>query len=194
MSLSGEVVLGPYMPMGKDLWMDDDPATLIHGISRMGAIYPLGMAPRIEEEEEGDVFYQNPMNLSPPFEHAYFSHAELDDVVSMEVYHDKALRICRGILVRYANGGERALGQCRIGVDSLRSFEQPTCFCFKKTNYLRPTTRVERAGIAIECHAEAQHDHGEGEWTCCEFPGRLEWWFTSEESRISFTPGREGYR
>ncbi|KAJ6780427.1 hypothetical protein PWT90_09615 [Aphanocladium album] len=194
MSISGEVVLGPYMSMGKYVWMEDDPTTLIHGISRMGAVYPLGTAPRNEEGEEEEVFYQNPTNLAPPFEHAYFSYAELHDVASMEIYHDKALRFCRGVLVRYNNGGERALGQCRIGVDAVRVYEQPACFCYKKTKYLRHGTRVERDSVRIECHSNAKHDHSGDGWTCTEFPSRLEWWFTSEESRISFTPGREGQR
>lgn len=194
MSISGEVALGPYMPYGRDLWMEDDPKTLIHGISRMGAVYPLGMAPRNEEGEEEEVFYQNPMNLSPPFEHAYFSYAELANVTSIEIYHDKALRICRGVLVQYDNGGERALGQCRIGVDAVRVYEQPACFCYKKTKYLRQGTRVERDGVQIECSTSKKHHHAEGGWVCCQFPGRLEWWFTSEEARISFTPGLEGRR
>ncbi|OAA70684.1 hypothetical protein ISF_02658 [Cordyceps fumosorosea ARSEF 2679] len=194
MKISGEVVLGPYMHDGRDLWMEDDPTTLIHGISRMGAVYPLGTAPRNEEGEEEEVFYQNPMNLSPPFEHAYFSYAELDEVVYVEVYHDKALRICRGVVVGYKNGGARALGQCRIGVDAVRVYERPLCFCYKTTKYLRHGTRVERDSVEIECHSQAYHDHAEDGWTCCKFPSRLEWWFTSEESRISFTPGREGCR
>ncbi|KAM3461432.1 hypothetical protein NHJ6243_004952 [Beauveria neobassiana] len=195
MSISGEVVLGPYMHYGKDLWMEDDATTLIHGISRMGAVYPLGAAPRDQEgEEEEEVFFQNPMNLSPPFEHAYFSYAELDKVKDIEVYHDKALGICRGVVVGYQNGGERALGQCRIGVDAVRVYEQPACFCYKKTKYLRQGTRVERDSVKIECNTNANHDHSEEEWTCCKFPSRLEWWFTSEESRISFTPGRAGCR
>ncbi|TQV97875.1 hypothetical protein IF1G_03618 [Cordyceps javanica] len=195
MTISGEVVLGPYMHYGKDLWMEDDATTLMHGISRMGAVYPLGTAPRNEEGEEEEVFYQNPMNLSPPFEHAYFSHAELDDEVSsVEVYHDRALRICRGVIVGYRNGGARALGQCRIGVDAVQVYDWPACFCFNKTKYLRQGTRVERDSVRVECHGDGHHGHAEDGWTCCTFPSRLEWWFTSEESRISFTPGREGCR
>lgn len=192
MNISGEVVLGPYLHYGMDVWMEDDPATLIHGISRMGAVYPLGTPPHNEEGEEVEVLYQNPMSLSPPFEHAYFSHAQLDDVASVEIYHDKALRICRGVVVRYKNGAERALGQCRLGVDALRVYRHPTCFCYRKTKYLRPGTRVERDSVDIECNTNAEHDHPEDDWTCCKFPSRLEWWFTSEESRISFTPGQKG--
>ncbi|KAJ4150385.1 hypothetical protein LMH87_011137 [Akanthomyces muscarius] len=161
MNISGEVVLGPYLHYGMDVWMEDDPTTLIHGISRMGAVYPLGTPPHNEEGEEVEVLYQNPMSLSPPFEHAYFSHAQLDDVASVEIYHDKALRICRGVVVR-------------------------------KTKYLRPGTRVERDSVDIECSTNAEHDHPEDDWACCKFPSRLEWWFTSEESRISFTPGQKG--
>ncbi|KAJ3485697.1 hypothetical protein NLG97_g6758 [Lecanicillium saksenae] len=194
MSISGEVMLGPYIPLGKDYWMEDDPTTLIHGISRMGAVYPLGTASRDEEGEEEEVFYRNPLSLAAPFDHAYFSYAELHDVASVEVYHDKALHICRGVLVRYSNGGERALGQCRIGVDAVRVFEQPTCFCYKKTKYLRQGTRVHRDSVTVECHPSVNHDHSENGWFCVKFPSRLEWWFTSEESRISYTPGLEGQR
>ncbi|OAA79129.1 hypothetical protein LEL_02615 [Akanthomyces lecanii RCEF 1005] len=192
MNISGEVVLGPYLHYGMDVWMEDDPTTLIHGISRMGAVYPLGTPPHNEEGEEVEVLYQNPMSLSPPFEHAYFSHAQLDDVASIEIYHDKALRICRGVVVRYKNGAERALGQCRLGVDAMRVYWHPTCFCYRKTKYLRPGTRVERDSVDIECNTNAEHDHPEDDWACCKFPSRLEWWFTSEESRISFTPWQKG--
>ncbi|EGX91146.1 hypothetical protein CCM_05304 [Cordyceps militaris CM01] len=194
MTLSGEVMLGPYMDYGKDLWMEDDATTLIHGISRMGAVYPLGRAARNAEGEEEEVFYQNPMNLSPPFEHAYFSYAELDEVTNVDIYHDEALGICRGVVVGYKSGGARALGQCRVGVDTVRVYEQPACFCYKKTTYLRQDTPVERDSVSIECRSSADHGHSEDGWTCCKFPSRLEWWFTSEESRISFTPGRAGCR
>lgn len=191
MKIAGEVVLGPYMPYGKDIWMEDDASTLVHGISRMGAVYPMGLAPRSEQGEDDGVVYENPMNLSPPFEHAYFSVAELDNVVSIEVYHDQILGICRGVNVQYESGGERALGQCRVGVDSVSTYAKPMWFCFKKTTYLRPGTRVERDSIKIECHAGAKHHHQQDGWSCCQFPSRLEWWFTSEETRISFTPRHE---
>lgn len=196
MKTSGEVVLGPYMPYGKDLWIRGDCTTMMHGISRMGAVYPFVATSEEKNDSPSqtqELFYENPMSLAPPFEHAYFSYAELENVRNMEVYHDKKLRICRGVIVRYDNGAERSLGQCRIGVDSVRVFEEPQFFCYKKTKYLRQGTRVERDSIAAECNRAAHH-HGEGGWTCCRFPSRLEWWFTSEESRISFTPGREGYR
>lgn len=47
----------------------------------------------------------------------YFSSASLANVASTETFHDPEEGSCKGIIIRYEDGVERALGQCRIGVD-----------------------------------------------------------------------------
>ncbi|SPO05544.1 uncharacterized protein DNG_08231 [Cephalotrichum gorgonifer] len=56
---------------------------------------------------------------------AYFSSAPLSNVVSVTVFYFADTTRCRGIIFKYGNGGERSVGQCRVGVDRTERFDQP---------------------------------------------------------------------
>ncbi|EGS22917.1 uncharacterized protein CTHT_0013950 [Thermochaetoides thermophila DSM 1495] len=55
----------------------------------------------------------------------FYSWAPLINVSSAQVFHDPVTMTCRGILLHYHNGGARALGQCRVGVDPCTHTRRP---------------------------------------------------------------------
>jgi len=113
----------------------------------------------------------------------YISRAPLTHIRSALVF-SRSNGLCAGILLRYENGGVRAVGQCRIHVDASESFTNPSRFCF------RFCTRVSgyKAGVRVEFGADgpdSPHLHEGGAWQCFPLRGTLEFTFTPSWSRIA---------
>ncbi|KFA45817.1 hypothetical protein S40293_08974 [Stachybotrys chartarum IBT 40293] len=62
-----------------------------------------------------------PENDSP----TTYSRASLSEVVRAQVFLHGESRSCAGVLFTYKNGAQRAVGQCRIGLDRSRIYEHP---------------------------------------------------------------------
>lgn len=69
----------------------------------------------------------------------------LAGVSSARTFYDADSGLSRGILYRYDSGGERAVGQCRVGVDRSMSVLRPTRVCVRDTTYLTRLRKQERA-------------------------------------------------
>ena len=54
-----------------------------------------------------------------------FSAAPLDNVALAKVFHQEGRSYCRGLLFVYQDGAQRALGDCRVGVDPYETYETP---------------------------------------------------------------------
>ncbi|KAK5992233.1 hypothetical protein PT974_05634 [Cladobotryum mycophilum] len=57
-----------------------------------------------------------------------FSSAPLYDVVLAKVFKEVKTGLIKGILLEYRDGSKKALGQCRVGLDSVQSFTEPSFF------------------------------------------------------------------
>lgn len=119
-----------------------------------------------------------------PFGDASFSSASLDNVAGIQIFNDKGTGLCKGIIIEYNNGLERALGQCRIGVDSLQRLAQPSHICLAHVMYYRLNTEVKLSGVKVESTTRAIHEHNGIGWKCHVVRGILEFWFTGEEARL----------
>ncbi|KAG5985266.1 hypothetical protein E4U55_007368 [Claviceps digitariae] len=62
--------------------------------------------------------------------HKMLSHASLDNVVTVRVFYRDDSGNRAGILLKYENGGQRAMGQCRLGIDRVEEHIRPTHICF----------------------------------------------------------------
>ena len=84
-------------------------------------------------------------------------------VLSARAFYDGDNGLCRGILLCYENGGERAVGQCRIHVDRSLSVLRPTRVCVRDTTYLISLRKWERSGVEVEFGVEGEGcRHGGG--------------------------------
>lgn len=124
-------------------------------------------------------------DFKPEPEGAYFSWAPLAGVLSARTLYDADSGLCRGILFRYENGGERAVGQCRLGADRRMSVLRPTRVCLRDTTYLTRLRKQERAGVEVEFGAGGEAcRHGEG-WRCLALRGVMKFSFTAYSSYVS---------
>lgn len=140
-----------------------------------GAVRKLGIAP-----------FPHPGPGDPSFQGAHFSTAQLENVAQAHIFYGGENGICRGVLLEYENGGQRALGQCRLNVDRVNSCTKPARICFFRTSYFRARTEIQLKAIKVEFLPKfEQHHHVEEGWICSEMAGELDFWFSHEESDVS---------
>lgn len=89
----------------------------------------------------------------PVSANGYFSWAPLSNVSSTLAFYDANTGFCRGILFHYQNGGCRAVGQCRLGVDPAEAVVRPVQFCFWHDRYLE----VELVRVKFTQHEKEEH-------------------------------------
>lgn len=104
-----------------------------------------------------------------------YCSAPLAGLSALSVFRDPGNRFCRGLLLKYANGAERALGSCRIGVDPVQHYPDPSVVRFCSANLVSETRmghRRVKVGIP---------DEPERRWREFSPAGELHIWVTHEE-------------
>lgn len=117
-----------------------------------------------------------------------YSEAPLSNVIRALVFHEEGAQNCRGILFYYANGGKRAVGECRVGVLPSIAFPAPERICLADVADTRLVIRHERErslhGTMVLFSAGKDHGHGKEDWACYKMRGEVRFWFTSEETKV----------
>ncbi|OAA63514.1 hypothetical protein SPI_03677 [Niveomyces insectorum RCEF 264] len=188
--LLGDVVVGPALmgPINDVCLGRAPPLTLVYNAVELGAISVTGAyttGQRVGPKPVAPFCVLPP--LTPPFRDAYFSQAPLDHIVRVRVFSDKEHRFCRGLVVAYKNGGMRALGQCRIGVDPVSEYENPSCLCVRRTTYTTQARKETFCAVYVHVATTGDlHSHAEPGWICsAALHGSLEFWFTDYESDLT---------
>lgn len=92
------------------------------------------------------------------------SMVPLANVVSVTAFYMEASDFVRGIMFTYADGGQRTLGQCRVGVDRCKTFDKPGGLCFTSFNFtLQVKPRCDR------CKADGMF-HADSRYKCAKAP------------------------
>ncbi|EGX91536.1 hypothetical protein CCM_05694 [Cordyceps militaris CM01] len=122
----------------------------------------------------------------PPFKFAYFSSAPLENVIAADVFSDSISSICKGILLRYRNGTERSLGQCRLGFDDVAHVDSPVSIHYSSISYKPPLQKYAIGGHIVQFfdrsteiseHGKGTADEGE-EIRHHDMRGTVEFWST----------------
>lgn len=112
----------------------------------------------------------------------YASSASLDGLNSAQVFRDGG-DCCRGILLKYRNGGERAIGQCRVGVDAIEECISPSHICWR-TYTSSQNGRWGLQCLKVELVSKSTHTHGDVEWQCHEAKGMIHFSFSERSSDL----------
>lgn len=146
--------------------------------------------PYCTESESTRVFYieaphQNETGTmrtiaSPPvgIDDPYYSSASLDNVSFIHLYRDVATKRLRGLILKYDNGAQRALGSCRFGVDRPETFQVLHQLHF----------RCHQDPYFVEMEAMGDSQTSNGEWTQLASGHRLEVWFNHTEMHMALYP------
>ncbi|KAH6984428.1 hypothetical protein BKA56DRAFT_654838 [Ilyonectria sp. MPI-CAGE-AT-0026] len=130
-------------------------------------------------------FNHTPPRGEPPFENAYFSSAPLEGVTWVHIFEDKDDKVCLGMILEYANGSERAIGQCRFGLDRVTTVANPSRICFAEYKYRRkgpiqPRRSPPRMRMRFFSDDDYErHKSNDHKTTWKPFPvkGVIEFWF-----------------
>ncbi|KAK4041087.1 hypothetical protein C8A01DRAFT_45719 [Parachaetomium inaequale] len=120
---------------------------------------------------------------SPIDKYAYFSCAPLRGVSSTLVFYDQSTGFCRGIVLRYDNGGSRAVGQCRLQVDPAERVARPARLCFRadSSSPRRPNRKIYTVQVKFKQSSPTNDSDIEG-WESRPMDGLVKFWFTHESS------------
>ncbi len=124
--------------------------------------------------------------------------APLKNVASLTLFYARLqpktldAKYCRGILLEYENGGQRAIGECRIGVDQYQIYRKPSRICYRylSLNVTPSTWETTRTAMKVEGGSDDESDHTNEEegWKCCGMQGRLDFWFWFPAGHLTWYP------
>ncbi|KAL7958976.1 hypothetical protein V8C34DRAFT_281120 [Trichoderma compactum] len=171
---AGDVMVGihhdRYHNRTQALWPASDRLRLVCGLSQTGSVITLD-AHATGDHKPGRPFRLPFRQSVVPFGHGgCLSWAPLEHVARLRLFTDEDAGICRGLLLEYEDGGQRAVGECRVGVDVERAYVRPVCLCIGRTS------GYPRWGIEVRVDGRAGHTHTERNWQCYEMRGTLVSW------------------
>jgi hypothetical protein len=171
----------------RDVLLSKAPTTIIYNELESQPVSVFGAYPTEAGEKNWPTTpFSQPLIDDPPFPYAYFSLAPLERVNRVSIFNDELSGFCVGILFKYQNGAQRSLGQCRIGVDPFKDCTKPSRICFRRRTYGRCGTPARLQATMVKSTNGQKHGHDEQQgWTCCQMQGRLEFWFSCEETNLA---------
>ncbi|KAI1265982.1 hypothetical protein F5Y18DRAFT_435432 [Xylariaceae sp. FL1019] len=186
MQKAGDVVIGPNIPDSADdrCLGANAPITLVYGDPQEGRDVPYFGAycqPTSGDQLPKRFQTYNPESY-PLGEDAYLSMAPLEGIRSVDLFYDQDRRHCRGMILYYYHGGCRAVGQCRLLVDSTTQFVKPLQLCFR-IDSVRDRSRTLYT-VEAEWNADP-HIHNTKGWECKPLEGKLIYWYTRDSSFIA---------
>ncbi|PTB45128.1 hypothetical protein M441DRAFT_23399 [Trichoderma asperellum CBS 433.97] len=217
---SGDIIVGPHNESFKDnCFVHTAPLTFIYQqlkqwdtTNELGFVgtYSAGEpARKMEEDFPVDRYERSPLSLHSFVETIYFSWAPLEGVASAVVYKRRHKGVTRGIILHYLNGGSRALGQCRVGVDVAQEVFLPIMICIKIASRWdgrfiddtdsedgeeseSPWQRRTVHSARVEFQSEPEHEHPAGEQWCCKpMADILKFWCMIENTFCTVRDGTE---
>jgi hypothetical protein len=127
--------------------------------------------------------------MPPMFSYSNFSVASLEDVVSVQTFCPGDY--CNGLLIKYQNGTQHTVGQCRLGVDAVHTYEAPTQFYYNKG--FCPDDgemMLHKVGITFATSGnEAEQSPRlpiDDDWINGQMKGNLLFWCTHNQADIDF--------
>lgn len=115
------------------------------------------------------------------FRGTLFSEAPLEKVEHALTFLDTKTRFCVGILLKYQNGAQRALGQCRVGIDMVHYCETPAYILYAPSTY--SSSKVETKLRSVKVQFERVYTGvSQPRWTRSEMEGIIQMWFNARQT------------
>ncbi|KAF5720394.1 hypothetical protein FMUND_4216 [Fusarium mundagurra] len=175
--LTGTFLFGPYQcyTNTRDV-SGNEPSVLVHNVPILGVGGSLGIVN--EQNSESEPLLSFPryymVDKEDPFGLLRINtEVPAKKITHADVYYNRNSGCCEGLLLEYANGAQRAAGQCRIGIDPFKAYEKPSWICYRDIGFPR---RHKLSGMCIvECTTGTnshEHAHEIGDWVCMRAEGR----------------------
>ncbi|KAK3902516.1 hypothetical protein C8A05DRAFT_15426 [Staphylotrichum tortipilum] len=182
----GDTVVGHYRAGGEGRFIvgEGRPTTLIYSMARFRPISVI--SPYSNLGQTGSLIeprgYPRPEQF--PSSGWHFSCAPLGNVRRVQVFLEEDYVHCRGVLLEYEGGGQRALGQCRLLLDRAKTYDRASQIAF--TNVLRWPAGSEFDLEATKVVFDEVPEGGDS-WLSFGMTGTLWFWFTEKETRVEMS-------
>lgn len=153
---------------------DRKPTTMVYGDPYPGdPISTIGVygAPIKNEYLRKEFPRLTPLSRPLRDEDVYHSSASLNYVKHARVFYGEHSQ-CIGILFRYNNGIQQAVGQCRIGESREKHVVSPSIL------YYQPVELQYGIGVTVDFAAEPVGDLDWADWVACSMSGTITFWFS----------------
>ncbi|CAG7559849.1 unnamed protein product [Fusarium equiseti] len=180
--LAGDISIGMFHSGAhKDIVLSQSsPELFIYSAADVGPATIFGTYPREGQKREISPPFPDSWSASPSFiPHVHCYSAPLDNVSCMHVLEDDGGK-CNGFLLEYNDGAQRALGNCRLGVDRMVKYWKPSRICLMGGPQGSPRLPMSY----VEAGNDDEHEHELLGWTCNPCHGVLEFWFSKDLSII----------
>ncbi|KND94338.1 hypothetical protein TOPH_00723, partial [Tolypocladium ophioglossoides CBS 100239] len=118
-----DAFIGPYIMQLSNFVLVKRPLTLTY---RKNGPMPISFLGAYSEEHRLQITTPPPTKYSPPpsLRNPYFSSASLKHASRVRIFYLPGTKLCRGLIIQYEDG-QRALGQCRVGIDLVAEYTRP---------------------------------------------------------------------
>lgn len=181
MMKSGQSIIGTLPSNGqkfrlnKRLYtMEDDHPLLIHNILSGDPISYIGLNTKPKMITRGFITPKK-----SPLAFGCFSSASLENVQNIFVFTDDLTKLCKGIMIEYSNSLKRALGQCRLGLDSVQKYNRPLKFSYGTTKSI--WKRHKSVYVSFDLENDLHLRDKKLSWKHYEMRGQLSFWFTAHD-------------
>ena len=138
-------------------------------------------------EQGQDGILEEPWHRPPAHSSSGYSHTPLENIRQVRVFY-RGNGSCKGMLVDYDDGGQRALGQCRLYVDPSNTFKRPARIAF--LNFKVTQASTEEVYVLFEELPLADVAQSNG-WRHYEMKGTLDFWFSVHYEYVAVRGGTE---
>lgn len=200
---SGDIVVGPHSDIFRDKCLvRTAPLMFIYQQfkwndtldSAFVSTYSAGNPARnIGEDFPMDRYERCPLSLDSFAGTVCFSWAPLENVTSAVIFRGRPDGVTRGVVLNYLNGGSRALGQCRVGLDLAEEIVLPVGICIKaacgwlpilmehtndgECDFHKTWGRKTIYSVRVEFQTGPKHKHPRHqEWSCRPMANMLKFW------------------
>lgn len=218
--ISGDIVVGAYNQAFKDnCFVQTAPLMLVYqqlkwwdstkGLGFVGTYSAAEQAKKIEKGNFPVERYERcPLRSHSSVHAILFSWAPLENVASAVIFRARHNGVTKGVVLNYLNGGSRALGHVRVGVDLAEEVVLPIGVCFKISYSWDPfildddfdddesesdwSQRTTIHSVRVEFQTNDTHDHPPGErWNCKPMANMFKFWCLAGNSFCIVRDGTE---
>ncbi|KAH6869323.1 hypothetical protein B0T10DRAFT_501671 [Thelonectria olida] len=186
-ALSGQITIGrhPYSETQDTVLATGPDLTLVHTRSLLHDNNFFGTHSAKRRQFKFDTYTPK---TTPSFRRDFFSWAPLENITRVQVFIYNELKVsrktCRGMIFHYADGSQRALGQCRLFKDIFVSHVNPSSICLAAVQVSTKNRTHEQTRVDFSC-SEHRKEDDETEWRCFPMRGVLEFWYCHHEWTIN---------
>lgn len=160
---------------------------LVHNIAEGKPLSLIGAYPQNREQPAGIDASQLTPIATPRVGRGCFSSADLKDATHLSVFEDSVTRACKGVIIEYASGAQRAIGQCRVGEDPVVEYHHPEKICVAPVGDRKQSLKWglgEARVIGVSSSSPLSSTDDNLLWRSFDLRGEMQFWFDRNVSQV----------